>query len=45
VCFSIGPCWCPADVFEQLRDQGMILGNYRKIAWTAAGVFNVTENC
>ena len=43
VCFSAGPDWCPADVFEHLRDQGMLAGKYRRIAWTAPGKSLVTD--
>ena len=32
VCFSAGPDWCPADVFEFLRDNNLLTGPYRKIA-------------
>lgn len=45
VCFSAGPDWCPADVFEYLRDQGVLLGNYRRIAWKAPGQPMIVDNC
>lgn len=35
VCFSDGREWCPAEVFEFLRDQGMISGNFQRVSWIA----------
>jgi Fe2+ transport system protein FeoA len=31
--FSGGREWCPAEVFEYLRDLGIVSGKYIKIAW------------
>lgn len=45
VCFSAGPDWCPADVFEFLRDQKMLVGVYRKIIWCGPGKPKIIENC
>lgn len=45
VCFSAGPDWCPADVFEFLRDQKMLAGVYRKIIWCGPGNPKIIENC
>lgn len=45
VCFSAGPDWCPADVFEFLRDQKMLAGVYRKIIWCGPGKPKIIENC
>lgn len=45
ICFSAGPDWCPADVFEFLRDKQMLAGPYRKIAWHGPGEPEITENC
>jgi hypothetical protein len=45
VCFSDGRDWCPSGVFEYLRDQNMVSGFYRRIAWTAPGKSLVIENC
>lgn len=45
VCFSAGPDWCPADVFEFLRDQGMLTGFYRKIIWCGPDKPKIIENC
>jgi hypothetical protein len=45
VCFSAGPDWCPADVFEFLRDNNLLTGPYRKIAWRGPGEPEIFENC
>ncbi|WP_330210754.1 hypothetical protein [Pseudomonas sp. AM4(2022)] len=45
VCFSGGPDWCPADVFEFLREQKMLAGVYRKIIWCGPGKQKIIENC
>lgn len=45
ICFSAGPDWCPADVFEFLRDQKKIAGIYRKIIWCGPGNPKIIENC
>lgn len=45
ICFSAGPGWSPAEVFEFLRDQNMLTGTYRKIAWDGPGKPRVIENC
>lgn len=45
VCFSAGPDWCPADVFEFLRDNKLLTGPYRKIAWRGPGEPQIIENC
>lgn len=45
VCFSDGPDWCPADVFEFLRDQKLLAGVYRKIIWLGPGKPKIIENC
>ncbi len=31
--FSAGREWSPAEVFEHLREQGLLQGNYRRLAW------------
>ena len=45
VCFSGGPDWCPADVFEFLRDNKLLTGPYRKIVWRGPGEPQIIENC
>jgi hypothetical protein len=37
VCFSRGREWNPAEVFEHLRDLGLISGAFTEIAWTKPG--------
>jgi hypothetical protein len=43
ICFSAGPGWCPADVFEFLRDKQMLAGPYRKISWHGPGEPEIIE--
>jgi hypothetical protein len=31
--FSGGREWCPAEVFEYLREQSLLKGSYKKISW------------
>lgn len=45
ICFSAGPGWCPAEIFELLRDNKMLNGSYRKILWHGPGKPEVIENC
>ncbi|MCH5520501.1 hypothetical protein [Pseudomonas syringae] len=45
VCFSAGPDWCPAEVFEFLRDQKILIGSYRKIIWYGPGKLKIIEDC
>lgn len=45
VCFSAGRDWCPADVFEFLRDQKKLTGVYRKVVWCSPNKSRVIENC
>jgi hypothetical protein len=33
ICFSRGREWNPAEVFEWLRDQGLLSGPFKSIAW------------
>jgi hypothetical protein len=44
VCFSAGPGWCPADVFEFLRENKMLSGPYRRIVWGGPGESQIIEN-
>jgi len=44
VCFSAGPGWCPADVFEFLRENKMLSGPYRRIVWRGPGESQIIEN-
>ena len=36
-CFAAGPGWSPAEIFEHLRDEGLLQGTYRRIAWRSPG--------
>ncbi|SLM25850.1 hypothetical protein [Stenotrophomonas indicatrix] len=42
VAFSAGREWFPADVFEHLRDGGVLEGPYLRIAWRTPQQFTVT---
>jgi len=42
VAFSAGREWCPADVFEHLRDRGALEGPYLRVAWRTLQQFTVT---
>jgi hypothetical protein len=43
ICFSHGREWNPAEVFEWLRERGLLEGSFRRIAWSRPGVFAVRE--
>ncbi|RON53861.1 hypothetical protein [Pseudomonas frederiksbergensis] len=43
ICFSSGREWCPAEVFQHLRDLGLLSGGFRKISWTRPNHFTVTD--
>lgn len=36
-CFAAGPGWSPAEIFERFRDEGLLQGAYRRIAWRSLG--------
>ncbi|MDV3513809.1 MULTISPECIES: hypothetical protein [unclassified Stenotrophomonas] len=42
VAFSAGREWCPADVFEHLREGGVLEGPYLRVAWRTPQQFTVT---
>lgn len=42
VAFSAGREWCPAEVFEHLRDSGLLDGPYLRVAWRTPQRFTVT---
>ncbi|HBP5558545.1 TPA: hypothetical protein L6B75_09790 [Pseudomonas aeruginosa] len=42
VAFSAGKEWCPAEVFEFLRDQGLLTGPYTRIAWSAPAQYRLS---
>ncbi len=35
VSFSAGKEWCPSEVFEYLREIGMVNGSYQRVSWKA----------
>ncbi|QJI31813.1 hypothetical protein HKK55_24950 [Pseudomonas sp. ADAK18] len=42
VAFSAGKEWCPAEVFEYLRDDlGFLSGGFLRVAWTAPGQYRI----
>lgn len=42
VSFSSGKEWCPAEVFEYLRELGLLDGNFKKISWSGPGIYHLT---
>ncbi|MCF6252089.1 MAG: hypothetical protein L3J75_12575 [Methylococcaceae bacterium] len=42
VYFSAGKEWCPAEVFEYLRDSGLLTGKYTKISWRSPNNYHLT---
>ncbi|WP_105103538.1 hypothetical protein [Microbulbifer pacificus] len=42
VSFSGGKEWCPAEVFEYLRETGLINGSFKKISWRGPGEYQLT---
>jgi hypothetical protein len=43
VCFSIGREWNPAEIFEDLRERGLLSGKYRRISFSGPGKWFVNE--
>lgn len=41
--FSTGSGWSPSEVFEELRDKGLLEGSYERISWSGPGCFHVTR--
>jgi hypothetical protein len=44
VYFSDGREWCPSEVFEYLRDAGLLSGKFTMISWSAPGKFFITAD-
>lgn len=44
VYFSDGREWCPSEVFEHLRDTGLLSGKFTMISWAAPGEFFITTD-
>ncbi|WP_392383826.1 hypothetical protein [Marinomonas primoryensis] len=42
VSFSGGKEWCPAEVFEYLRETGLIAGQFKKVGWSGPGDYRLT---
>lgn len=42
VCFSAGKEWCPAEVFEYLRNKGLVSGSFKKISWRGPDDYHIT---
>jgi hypothetical protein len=40
--FSSGKEWCPAEVFEYLRETGLLTGSFKKISWNGPGDYHLT---
>lgn len=43
IAFSRGREWCPAEIFEWLRDQGLLLGPFQSISWRGPGQWVVRQ--
>lgn len=44
VYFSDGREWCPSEVFEHLRDTGLLSGKFTMISWAAPSEFFITTD-
>jgi len=42
VAFCGGKEWCPSEVFEYLRESGLLSGNYTKITWSNPKSYHCT---
>ena len=42
VAFSSGKEWCPSEVFEYLRENGLICADFKKISWKGPGDYHLT---
>lgn len=42
VCFSDGREWCPAEIFEHLRDKGLLAGTFSMVSWTTPDEYFIT---
>ncbi|WP_367880636.1 hypothetical protein [Pseudomonas sp. CVAP len=43
VAFSAGKEWCPSEVFEYLRDEQLLSGQFLRVAWTQPGQYLLTN--
>ncbi|AZD83092.1 MULTISPECIES: hypothetical protein [Pseudomonas] len=44
VYFSDGREWCPAEIFEYLRDKKLLIGKFTMISWAAPGKYFITTD-
>ncbi|MGC5704387.1 hypothetical protein J4P02_29710 [Pseudomonas sp. NFXW11] len=43
VAFSDGREWCPAEVFEYLRDMNLLGGKFIRVSWKEPGRYHLVE--
>lgn len=43
VCFSAGREWCPSELFEYFREQNLVAGKYKRVAWSDPQHFTIQE--
>ena len=43
ICFSRGKEWNPAEVFEWLRDENLVSGKFKSIAWKNSNEFIIRD--
>lgn len=43
ICFSDGKEWCPSELFEYFRDQGLIEGTFKRVSWSDPKNFTIQE--
>ncbi|MCD5989525.1 hypothetical protein K3169_01075 [Pseudomonas phytophila] len=41
IAFSNGKEWCPAEVFEYLRDKALLSGEFVRVSWTQPGQYRL----
>jgi len=41
--FSAGQDWAPSEIFEHLREKGLLSGKFKKISWSGPGSSRVVE--
>ncbi|MCD5975626.1 hypothetical protein [Pseudomonas quasicaspiana] len=41
IAFSNGKEWCPAEVFEYLRDKALLSGEFVRVSWTQPGLYRL----
>jgi len=41
--FSNGKEWCPAEVFEYLRDLNLLSGTFVRVSWTGSGAYRLVD--